>query len=169
LTAGLLIPDSTLVVSLTAIALGLMSNVATRFLVDLKKEKRLRAETAAFDKELREAIQKKDKAKEEKLKKIKPQIDQMRLKASTGRFKVLIVTWVPFILVYYFMGDFVSGCSFPHICISSVVANSPIPIPLIVSWIPNVGHGTMVLIWWYFLSSLTFGTLLSKLLGTAPT
>jgi uncharacterized membrane protein (DUF106 family) len=44
------------------------------------------------------------------------------------------------------------------------VAHSPLPIPFIVS-----GTGTMVLIWWYFLSSLTFGTLLSKLLGTSPT
>lgn len=168
MSGGIQIPEATLIVSLTAIALGLMSNIATRFLVDLKREKRLRAETMAFDKELREAIQKKDKAKEEKLKKLKPQMDQMKLKASTGRFKVLIVTWLPFIIVYYFMGDLVSGCKFPSICISSVVAKSPLPIPLIVS---NFGPhgGTMVLIWWYFLSSLTFGTLMSKLLGTSPT
>ncbi|MGA2664714.1 MAG: EMC3/TMCO1 family protein [Nitrososphaerales archaeon] len=158
------IPEATLIVSLTAIGLGFMSNVATRFLVDLKKEKRLRAETAAFDKELRQAVMKKDKAKEEKLRKIKPQMDQMKLKASTGRFKVLIVTWVPFILVYYFMGDFVSGCKFPSICISTVVATSPLQIPFIVG-----ANGTMVLLWWYFLSSLTFGTIISKLLGTAPT
>ncbi len=91
------IPESTILVTLTAIGLGFMSNVATRLLVDLKKERRLRAETAAFDKELRQAIQKKDKEKEEKLKKKKPQMDQMKLKASTGRFKVLIVTWLPFI------------------------------------------------------------------------
>ena len=125
--------------------------------MDLKKEKRLRAETMAFDKELREAIQKKDSAKEAKLKKLKPQMDQMKLKASTGRFKVLIVTWVPFILVYYFMAGQLGG-------LSAVVAHSPLPLPLIVS-----SSGTMVLIWWYFLSSLTFGTLLSKLLGTSPT
>jgi uncharacterized membrane protein (DUF106 family) len=164
MSAGIGIPEATLIVSLTAIGLGFMSNVATRFLVDLKKERRLRQETASFDKELREAVQKKDKAKEEKLRKLKPQMDQMKLKASTGRFKVLIVTWVPFIAVYYFMGDIVSGCSFPSICISQVVAHSPIPIPLIVA-----ANGNMVLIWWYFLSSLTFGTLLSKLLGTSPT
>ena len=123
-----------------------------------------RSVAAAFDKELRQAVMKKDKAKEEKLRKIKPQMDQMKLKASTGRFKVLIVTWVPFILVYYFMGDFVSGCKFPSICISTVVATSPLQIPFIVG-----ANGTMVLLWWYFLSSLTFGTIISKLLGTAPT
>jgi uncharacterized membrane protein (DUF106 family) len=156
MTLSIGIPETTLIVTLTAIGLGFVSNVATRLLVDLKKEKRLRAETTAFDKELRQAIQKKDRAKEEKLKKLKPQMDQMKLKASTGRFKVLIVTWVPFILVYYFMAGQLGG-------LGTVVAHSPIPIPYIVT------SGSMVLIWWYFLSSLTFGTLLSKLLGTSPT
>jgi uncharacterized membrane protein (DUF106 family) len=141
-----------------------MSNVATRLLVDLKRERRMRAEVAAFDKELKEATANKDKDKMEKLKKKKPQMDQMRLKASSGRFKVVLVTWLPFIAVYYLMGDFVSGCKFPSICVSGVVAYSPIPIPLIVA-----ANGSMVLIWWYFLSSLSFSTLMTKLLGTSQT
>lgn len=141
-----------------------MSNVATRLLVDLKRERRMRAEVAAFDKELKAAIAGKDKDKEDKLKKKKPQMDQMRLKASSGRFKVVLVTWLPFIAVYYLMGDFVSGCKFPSICVSGVVAFSPIPIPFIVA-----ANGSMVLIWWYFLSSLSFSTLMTKLLGTSQT
>lgn len=141
-----------------------MSNIATRLLVDLKRERRMRAEVAAFDKELRAAVTAKDKDKEEKLKKKKPQIDQMRIKASSGRFKVVLVTWLPFIAVYYLMGDFVSGCKFPSICVSGVVAFSPIPIPFIVA-----ANGSMVLIWWYFLSSLSFSTLMTKLLGTSQT
>jgi uncharacterized membrane protein (DUF106 family) len=141
-----------------------MSNVATRFLVDLKRERRMRAEVAAFDKELKEATASKDKEKQEKLKKKKPQMDQMRLKASSGRFKVVLVTWLPFIAVYYFMGDLVSGCKFPSICVSGVVAYSPIPIPFIVA-----ANGSMVLIWWYFPSSLSFSTLMTKLLGTSQT
>jgi len=141
-----------------------MSNVATRLLVDLKRERRMRAEVAAFDKELKEATASKDKEKQDKLKKKKPQMDQMRLKASSGRFKVVLVTWLPFIAVYYLMGDFVSGCKFPSICVSGVVAYSPIPIPFIVA-----ANGSMVLIWWYFLSSLSFSTLMTKLLGTSQT
>jgi uncharacterized membrane protein (DUF106 family) len=151
------IPESTLIITLTAISLGFMSNIATRLLVDLKKERRIKAEVAAFDKELKQAVADKDKDKEEKLKKKKTQMDQMRLKASTGRFKVVIVTWLPFIAVYYLMANFVGG-------FAQAVAFSPIPIPYIVS--PN---GSMVLIWWYFLSSLSFATLMTKLLGTSQT
>jgi uncharacterized membrane protein (DUF106 family) len=161
---SLAIPESTLIITLTAVALGFMSNVATRLLVDLKKERRIKAEVAAFDKELKAAVANKEKDKEEKLKKKKPQMDQMRLKASSGRFKVVLVTWLPFIAVYYLMGDFVSGCKFPSICVSGVVAYSPIPIPFIVA-----ANGSMVLIWWYFLSSLSFATLMTKLLGTSQT
>jgi uncharacterized membrane protein (DUF106 family) len=158
------IPESTVIITCTAIFLGFMSNVATRLLVDLKKERRMRAEVAAFDKELKAAVANKDKEKEEKLKKKKPQMEQMRLKASSGRFKVVLVTWLPFIIVYYFMGDFVSGCKFPSICVSGVVAYSPIPIPFIVA-----ANGGMVLLWWYFLSSLSFSTMMTKLLGTSQT
>ena len=136
-----------------------MSNVATRLLVDLKKERRIKAEVAAFDKELKQAVANKDKDKEEKLKKKKTQMDQMRLKASTGRFKVVLVTWLPFIAVYYLMANFVRWAS-PH----GRVAFSPIPIPYIVA-----ANGSMVLIWWYFLSSLSFATLMTKLLGTSQT
>jgi uncharacterized membrane protein (DUF106 family) len=155
----------------TAIGLGLASNVATRLLVDLKKERRMKKEVAEFDKELKDAVAKKDKQKEEKLKKKKPQVDQMRLKASTGRLKVTLITWVPFILLYYFMASQVGGYGSPVVC-------SPIPIPYITSVDPtvcnyiingvkvNLPH--MPLLWWYFISSLSFGTLVSKILGTQP-
>ena len=152
------IPESTLIITITAVSLGFMSNIATRLLVDLRKERRIKAEVAAFDKELKQAVADKDRDKEEKLKKKKPQMDQMRLKASTGRFKVVIVTWLPFIGVYYLMANFVGG-------FSQAVAYSPIPIPYIV----DPATHSMVLIWWYFLSSLAFATIMTKLLGTSQT
>ena len=58
------IPEATLIVTLTALGLQTLSNIVIRKMVDLKKEKRLRTEVAAFDKELREAISKKDKEKD---------------------------------------------------------------------------------------------------------
>jgi uncharacterized membrane protein (DUF106 family) len=148
----------------TAVCVGFASNMATRLLVDLKTEKRLRAEVTAFDKELKEAIAKKEKEKEEKLKKKKAQMDQMRLKASSGRMKVTLVTFVPFILIYYLIAGYLGG-------LSVVVAFSPIPIPYIsCPTFPHCAHiGTMPLFWWYSLSSFSFTFILQKLLGTSPT
>ena len=150
------IPESTIIVSMTAIGLAIVSNMATRLLVDLKTERRMRKEVAEFDKELKDAMVKKDKPREDKLKKKKPQVDQMRLKASTGRLKVTLITWVPFVLLYYFMATQVGGYG-------AVVVNSPLPIPFLVT-----SSGQMALLWWYFISSLSFGTVISKLLGTQP-
>ena len=149
------IPESTLIVTLTALGLQTLSNLIIRRMVDMKREKRLRTEVAAFDKELREAVQKKDKEKEEKLKKKKPQVDKMRLQASTGRLKATVVTYVPFLLVYYFMASQLGG-------LSTVVAHSPIPIPYIVG-----ATGGMALFWWYSISSFSLTFLLQKLLGTS--
>jgi len=158
MTSHLLIPESTLIVTATAIGLAVLSNIAVRLLVDLNKEKRLRREVTAFDKELREAITKKDKAKEEKLKKLKPQYDKMRITMSTGRLKATVVTYIPFLIVYYLMANVVVGG------ISTQVALSPLPIPYIVS-----STGGMALFWWYSLSSFSFSFVLQKLLGTSMT
>ncbi|MDA4131695.1 MAG: EMC3/TMCO1 family protein [Thaumarchaeota archaeon] len=152
------IPESTIIITLTAIGLAVLSNIAVRLLVDLNKERRLRREVSAFDKELRAATLKKDKAKEEKLKKLKPQYDKMRLSMSTGRLKATVVTYIPFLLVYYSMANLVfSG-------IGTQVAMSPIPIPYLVS-----SSGGMALFWWYSLSSFSFSFVLQKLLGTSIT
>jgi uncharacterized membrane protein (DUF106 family) len=56
------------------------------------------------------------------------------------------------------MANFVGG-------FSQAVAYSPLPIPYIV----DPSTHSMVLIWWYFLSSLSFATLMTKLLGTSQT
>jgi uncharacterized membrane protein (DUF106 family) len=158
MTAHIPVPESTILVTLTALGLAVLSNIAVRLLVDLRKERRLRREVAAFDKELRAAMTKKDKAKEEKLKKLKPQYDKMRLTMSTGRLKATVVTYIPFLIVYYVMADVVVGG------ISTQVAMSPLPIPYIVS-----STGGMALFWWYSLSSFSFSFVLQKLLGTSIT
>jgi uncharacterized membrane protein (DUF106 family) len=158
LSLDILIPESTLIVTLTAVALAMLSNIVVRRLVDLNKERRIRREVSAFDKELREAITKKDKAKEAKLKKRKPQYDKMRMSMSTGRLKATAVTYVPFLIVYYSMANYVfSG-------INTTVAMSPIPIPYLVS-----ATGSMALFWWYSLSSFSFSFVLQKLFGTSMT
>ncbi len=154
----LMIPESTALVTLTAVCLATLSNLVVRRMVDLNKERRLRREVAAFDKELRNAVLKKDKAKEEKLKKLKPQYDKMRITMSTGRLKATLVTYVPFLIVYYVMADLVIGG------ISTPVAMSPLPIPYLVS-----STGSMALFWWYSLSSFSFSFVLQKLLGTSIT
>jgi uncharacterized membrane protein (DUF106 family) len=147
-------PESTLVVTLTSVALGVVTQVVTRRFVDLKAERKMKAEISQYQADLKEAVRTKDKAKEEKLKKKQLAINQMNTKLSTARLRVTAITFVPFIVLYYVMAGFLGG-------FSVVVANSPIPIPILVS-----STGTMPLFWWYSISSLTFSPMLTKLFGT---
>ena len=151
---GLTLPESTYLVTLTSIGLSLLTQVVTRRVVDLDKERKMKAEVAAFNKEKREATLAKEKAKLDKLQKREVAMRQAQLKVQRARLNVTLITIVPLFGVYYLMATFLGGYG-------AIVAFAPIAIPYLVG--PN---GEMVLIWWYFLSSFTFSTLLSHLLRT---
>jgi len=147
------IPDTTFIVTATALALGIATQILTLRLVDLRAERRMRAEITQYQSDLRDAIKSKDKAKEEKLRKKNTQIQQMNAKVSTARLKVTAITFVPFLLLYYLMAGFLGG-------FGVTVAYSPIPIPYIVT-------GTKIpLFWWYTISSLTFSPMLTRVFRT---
>lgn len=148
----------TLLVSLTAVILNLISNVATRLFTDVERARRIRAEVRAFRKELRQAILTKNKAKEEKLRKKEKQMMSLEMKVSTERIKPMLFFLIPFIIIYYLLALFVGGYN-------TIVAISPIPI-IPVSIIPLHLVPEIGLIWWYLISSLAFSSIITKLLGT---
>jgi len=152
-------PYSTIVVTLTSLGLGFVTQLVTRRVVNLDKERKMRAEVNAFNKEKREATLAKDKVKLEKLKKRELQMRQEQAKVSTARLKVTGITFVPLLLVYYLMATFLGGYGV-------IVAFTPIPIPVIAAPTLIAGTYEVSLFWWYFLSSFTFSTMLSRLLHT---
>ncbi len=166
------IPESTFLVTLTSVGLGLVIQLVTRRVVNLDAERRMKAEVNSFNKEKREAtyeiarLKKQDQthavveqtkqaqAKLDKLKKRELQVRQDQAKLQTARLKVSAITFIPLLLVYYLMASFLGGYNV-------VVARAPFVIwPIINS------DGSMVLFWWYMLSSFTFSTMLSRLLHT---
>ena len=153
-TIGLPLPESTVVVTLTSLGLGFFTQLVTRRFVDLNAERRMKAEVNAFNKEKREATLAKDKTKLEKLKKRELPMRQAQSKVQLARTKVTFITIVPLFAIYYLMATFLGGYG-------SVVAVSPIPIPVLVG-----SNGEMVLIWWYILGSFTLSSILSRLLHT---
>jgi len=155
-----MVPDSTFIVTLTAVSLLIATNILVLRFVDLDAERRMKAEISQYNRELREAMVKKDTAKEEKLKKKDLQMKQMNAKVSMARLKVTFATILPFLGIYYLMASFLGGYG-------AIVAHSPIPIPYIVLNFGSSG-GTIPLFWWYSISSLSFSTILQKLFRTAP-
>ena len=151
---GLPLPESTMVVTLTSVGLGLFTQLVTRRFVDLDAERRMKAELNAFNKEKREAQIAKDKEKLDKLKKKELAMMQARSKVQLARTKVTFITIVPLFLIYYLMASFLGGYG-------SIVAVSPLPIPYLVG-----SSGEMVLFWWYIIGSFTLSSLLARLMHT---
>ncbi len=153
-------PYSTLLVSLTSLGLGFVTQLVTRQIVDLNAERRMKAEVNAFNKEKRDATTANDKAKLEKLKKRELQVRQAQTKISSARLKVTAITFIPLLGVYYLMSSFLGG-------FGVIVGYIPIPIPYIAGAPAPAGGWEVSLFWWYFLSSFTFSSLLTRLLHTS--
>jgi uncharacterized membrane protein (DUF106 family) len=151
---GIPLPDSTFLVTITSLGLGLLTQGATRRFVNLDKERKMKAELAAFNKEKKEATLAKDKGRLEKVKKRELSMRQAQSKVQLARTKVTFITIVPLFVIYYLMATLLGGYG-------AIVAVSPIPIPYLVG--PN---GEMVVIWWYVLGSFTLSSILSRLLHT---
>jgi uncharacterized membrane protein (DUF106 family) len=156
-------PVSTVLVTLTSVGLGLVTQLVTRRVVDLNAERRMRTEVSAFQKEKREATLANDKAKLDKLKKRELAVHQEQLKVQKARFKVTGITFIPLLGVYYLMANFLGGYGV-------IVAYTPIPlfVGMIAGPTQSGAYFQLSLFWWYFLSSFAFSTLLSKLLHTTP-
>jgi len=146
-------PYSTLLLVVTSLGLNLISQVATRFLVNVKDSRRIAREAKQFRSELMDAVKKGDKAREAKLKKKEKSIREMEMKSSNQRLKASFLFLIPFMLIYWFISGLVGA--------TSIVAKSPIQIPLVVS--PN----GVELFWWYLITSFAFSSVITKLAGTS--
>jgi uncharacterized membrane protein (DUF106 family) len=153
-------PVSTVLVTLTSVSLGVITQVVTRRVVDLNAERKMRAEVSAFNKEKREATLAKDKAKLDKLKKREMQVQQEQFKVQRNRLKVTAITFVPLLGVYYLMATFLGGYGV-------IVAYTPIPIPDFAGLTQQTSVFQVSLFWWYFLSSFTFSTMLTRVFHTS--
>jgi uncharacterized membrane protein (DUF106 family) len=152
-------PISTVLVTLTSVSLGTITQLVTRKMVDLNAERKMRAEVNAFNKEKREATVAKDKAKLDKLKKRELQVQQEQFKIQRARLKVTAITFVPLLGVYYLMATFLGGYGV-------IVAYTPLPIPYFAGATQTASVFQVSLFWWYFLSSFTFSAMLTKLFHT---
>jgi len=163
-------PDSTVILTVTAAAFAFLNNLLVRQTVDLDAERRMKAEIAAYRKELNAARKAKDQKEIDRLMKKQTAINQLNLKISNARLKVSIYTIVPFFIIYYLMLNIVGG---------NPAAFSPVYIPYLMftslstSQINSGAHlllngGVYVTAFgWYFLSSLWLQQIMTRLLKTA--
>lgn len=167
---SLAIPDSTILLTLTAVGFSLLSNALTRWRVDLATERRVKAEIAEWTNALKAAMKAGDKQQEEKLRKKEQSINQMRLKISSARTKVALYTIVPFFAIYYlvlsFVGAdpvaFVPGSVYiPYIMELTLPAGAPVP-----AFCAANACAYVTSFGWYLISSFAFSGVIMRLLKT---
>jgi len=154
------IPNSTLIVIAMALGVNILYAVGRRLLTNVEQMKRMQAELREYQKELREAIMSKNKAKEEKLMKKKPQMDKLQAKVAADNLKVTFLFFVPLMLLWWLVNSIIGP---------GTVAISPIPIPIPLG--ANFGPigPELNLFWWYMISSFAFSGMITKLLGVSLT
>ncbi len=166
---GLSIPDSTLILTFTAVGFSLLSNFLTRWRVDLETERRIKAEISEWTNALKAAVKARDKQAEEKLRKKEQSINQMRMKMSSARTKVALYTIVPFFAIYYLVLNFVGPCpvayspfEIPYLMSGTLPTTAtcliPATVPLGVAYVTSFG--------WYLISSFAFSGVIMRLLKT---
>jgi uncharacterized membrane protein (DUF106 family) len=154
-------PMSTGILTLTAVAFTIVSNIMILKFVDLKAERRARTEVNEWTKQLREAVKKGDKKEEEKLKKKEQTMRTMQAKTSFARMKVSLYTIVPFFIIYGLLLSFLGAVA---------GAYSPFYIPYIMTTAkgPSGVGFEITTFGWYIISSFSFSGLIMRLLKTQP-
>lgn len=152
------IPTSTFIVTLLAVGVNLLFGLGRRFLTNVKETRRIQAELRAYQKELRQAVMSKNKTKQEKLKKKKPQMDRLQAKMMTENLRLMLMFFIPLIGVWWLIPGWVGGYE-------QTVAVSPIPFNLLVIYIqPQLNF-----FWWYIISSFALSGIITKALGVSIT
>ena len=156
-------PIATLIIAGLAMFVNLASSLVRKRFTDIEKTKRIQKEVREFNTELRKAMMNKDKEKETKLKKKQKKMNEMQMKMMTQNLRTSMYFMLPFFGVWWILIG-----AFGY---ESIMAYSPIALPLLTSS-PSLGiiyNVELNFFWWYFISSISFNGIISKITGTGMT
>jgi len=161
------IPNSTFFILGVAGVLGITSNLANRFLVDMRAMKEMSAEVKAWQEEFNKARKSGDKQLLAKVTKKQAAIMRLQSKMTFDRMKVTLIFFIPFLLVWNVLSMFYGGGSERMFTAYS---------PFFVRWllegprlIPDVSLPIKLSYFtWYLICSFAISLPTSRLLGTYP-
>jgi uncharacterized membrane protein (DUF106 family) len=145
-----LIPTSTLIIMAISIIISFVNMGINRLLitklVGWEQYRTMQREIAEYRKQTMAALRSKDTKLQEKLKRKESQINSMQMKISKPQFILLPISF-SYIVIWIF---FLTPTNFPHA----------------LAYLPGLLN--LPVVYWYFLCSLLFGTLASRIIGVTP-
>ncbi len=145
-----IIPTSTLIIMAISIIISFVNMGINRLLitrmVGWEQYRTMQREIAEYRSQTMAAIRSKDQKLLDKLKRKESQINNMQMKISKPQFVLLPISF-SYIVIWIF---FLTPTNFPHA----------------LAYLPGVL--SLPVVYWYFLCSLLFGTLASRIVGVTP-
>ena len=145
-----IIPISTLLIMAISIVISFVNMGINRLLitrlVGWEQYRTMQREIAEYRSQTMQAMRAKDQKLMEKLKKKESQINSMQMKISKPQLYLLPISF-SYIVIWIF---FLTPKNFPH--------------PL--AYLPGIMN--LPVVYWYFICSLLFGTLASRIVGVTP-
>jgi uncharacterized membrane protein (DUF106 family) len=133
------------------VAMSLFITLVSRHLIDWERYRKNKAEISKFQKELREAMKKKDAKEVHKLQQRQSEIMKLQSENLSQNLKPTIVYSIPLIVIYFLLANFYSGW---------VVAWLPFSIDLpIFGRLVAFGFG-----WWYFITFFGLSQIFRKIM-----
>jgi uncharacterized membrane protein (DUF106 family) len=151
-------PIATLLIAGLAVLVNVITNLVRKRFTDIEQTKRVQREVREFNAELRQAVMSKDKSKEEKLRKRQKKMNEMQMKMMSQNMRSSMYFMIPFFGVWWILIGFFGY--------ETIVAFAPTALPLLYG-AGIVFNDQLNFFWWYFISSLAFSGVITKLLGTS--
>lgn len=154
-------PESTLLILAIAAVLSFITSTANRFLVDVKRMKKVMEEVNAWRMQLEKAKKSNDKKLLAKVMKKQEAIMKLQSRAMWDRMKVSLIFLAPFWIIFMLLNRFYA---------TNPVALAPFSIPVLLSGPADPTYGARQLLFfsWYIICSFAVSLPLSRLLGVNP-
>ncbi|KON33350.1 MAG: hypothetical protein AC479_05015 [miscellaneous Crenarchaeota group-6 archaeon AD8-1] len=147
-----IIPLSTLVIMLIAIAISFVNMVINRILITRlcgwNEYRVMQKEISEYRSQLMKATRAKDQKLLTKLKKKETQINKMQTKIMKPQMILMPISFSYIIIWYLFLIPTFGGTP--------------------VAYVPGLAPDGIPVVWWYMACSFFFGTLASRIIGTTP-
>jgi uncharacterized membrane protein (DUF106 family) len=145
-----IIPAATLLIMSIAIVISFVNMVINRLLVTRlvgwEQYRTMQREISEYRSQTMQAMRSKDQKLLEKLKKKESQINSMQMKISKPQLYLIPISFTYIVIWIFFLTPLYGSHS--------------------VAYVPGIGG--IPVFYWYFLCSLLFGTLASRVIGVTP-
>lgn len=158
------IPSSTFFILGVAFVLSVVSNLANRFMVDVKKVREISVEVKAWQDEFNKARKSGDKQLLAKVNKKQAAVMRLQSKMMMGRMKVTFIFFIPFLLVWNVLSRFYGAL--PG---GGFTAYSPFHFTWLLEGPPVFSNAIKISYFtWYLVCSFAISLPMSRMLGTYP-